>query len=160
MQEMSANTSVIETDAVVIGAGLILWVMKGTAKGRFHAGYYLPVDLVGLYWHLVDLIWIFLFPLLLAAAGHQRGVGRAVAHIQHAHALGRIQLVAGKRCVVDARDLQVQVQLARRVAVRPLAPGPKLQALYWRLCGYKRLSGFSVEVLNAQLPPLPLNTAL
>lgn len=49
---------------VVIGACLILWVMKGTAKGRFHAGYYLPVDLVGLYWHLVDLIWIFLFPLL------------------------------------------------------------------------------------------------
>jgi len=49
---------------VVIGAGLILWVMKGTAKGRFHQGYYLPVDLVGLYWHLVDLIWIFLFPLL------------------------------------------------------------------------------------------------
>lgn len=49
---------------VVIGAGLILWIMKGTAKGRFHGGYFLPVDLVGLYWHLVDLIWIFLFPLL------------------------------------------------------------------------------------------------
>ncbi|MBL8748808.1 MAG: cytochrome c oxidase subunit 3 family protein [Planctomycetes bacterium] len=49
---------------VLIGAGLILWVMKGAAKGRFHAGYFLPVDLVGLYWHLVDLIWIFLFPLL------------------------------------------------------------------------------------------------
>lgn len=49
---------------VVIGAGLIIWVMKGAAKGRFHAGYFLPVDLVGLYWHLVDLIWIFLFPLL------------------------------------------------------------------------------------------------
>lgn len=49
---------------VIIGAGLILWVMKGAAKGRFHAGYFLPVDLVGLYWHLVDLIWIFLFPLL------------------------------------------------------------------------------------------------
>lgn len=49
---------------VLIGAGLIIWVMKGAAKGRFHAGYYLPVDLVGLYWHLVDLIWIFLFPLL------------------------------------------------------------------------------------------------
>ena len=49
---------------VLIGAGLIVWIMKGTAKGRFHAGYYLPVDLVGLYWHLVDLIWIFLFPLL------------------------------------------------------------------------------------------------
>ncbi|MFK7739471.1 MAG: cytochrome c oxidase subunit 3 family protein [Planctomycetota bacterium] len=49
---------------VIIGAGLIIWVMFGTAKGRFHAGYFLPVDLVGLYWHLVDLIWIFLFPLL------------------------------------------------------------------------------------------------
>ena len=49
---------------VVIGAGLIIWIMVGTAKGRFHAGYYMPVDLVGLYWHLVDLIWIFLFPLL------------------------------------------------------------------------------------------------
>jgi cytochrome c oxidase subunit 3 len=49
---------------VLIGAGLIIWIMKGAAKGRFHEGYYLPVDLVGLYWHLVDLIWIFLFPLL------------------------------------------------------------------------------------------------
>ncbi len=49
---------------VIIGAGLIIWIMKGAAKGRFHANYYLPVDLVGLYWHLVDLIWIFLFPLL------------------------------------------------------------------------------------------------
>lgn len=49
---------------VIIGAGLIVWVMVGTAKGRFHNGYFLPVDLVGLYWHLVDLIWIFLFPLL------------------------------------------------------------------------------------------------
>lgn len=49
---------------VVIGAGLIVWIMVGAAKGRFHNGYFLPVDLVGLYWHLVDLIWIFLFPLL------------------------------------------------------------------------------------------------
>ena len=49
---------------VLVGAGLIIWIMKGCAKGRFHAGYFLPVDLVGLYWHLVDLIWIFLFPLL------------------------------------------------------------------------------------------------
>ena len=49
---------------VIIGAAAIVYVMRGTAKGRYHAGYYLPVDLVGLYWHLVDLIWIFLFPLL------------------------------------------------------------------------------------------------
>ncbi len=49
---------------VLIGAGLILWIMKRGAKGYYHSGHYLPVDLVGLYWHLVDLIWIFLFPLL------------------------------------------------------------------------------------------------
>ncbi|GAB4136053.1 MAG: cytochrome c oxidase subunit 3 family protein [Planctomycetota bacterium] len=49
---------------VLIGAGLIVWIMFGVKKGRYHAGHYLPVDLVGLYWHLVDLIWIFLFPLL------------------------------------------------------------------------------------------------
>ena len=49
---------------VLIGAGLIVWVTVGVAKGRYHSGHFLPVDLVGLYWHLVDLIWIFLFPLL------------------------------------------------------------------------------------------------
>ena len=32
-------------------------------KGRFSSDYYTPVDLVGLYWHVVDLVWIFLFPL-------------------------------------------------------------------------------------------------
>jgi cytochrome c oxidase subunit 3 len=49
---------------VLVGLILILWMMKRGAKGWFHAGWYIPVDLVGLYWHLVDLIWIFLFPLL------------------------------------------------------------------------------------------------
>jgi cytochrome c oxidase subunit 3 len=49
---------------VIIGMLAILWAMWGSAKGKYHAGYYLPVELVGLYWHLVDLIWIFLFPLL------------------------------------------------------------------------------------------------
>ena len=52
---------------LAIGAG---WGFKNVAKakadaeGEFGPGYYTPVDLVGLYWHLVDLIWIFLFPLL------------------------------------------------------------------------------------------------
>ncbi len=49
---------------VVVGMGLILWIMLRAAKGQFTATYNAPVDLVGLYWHLVDLIWIFLFPLL------------------------------------------------------------------------------------------------
>ena len=42
----------------------ITWVLLKARKGQFNSTYYTPVDLVGLYWHLVDLIWIYLFPLL------------------------------------------------------------------------------------------------
>jgi len=49
---------------VLIGACLIFWVMVKTAKGRFGSEYYTPVEGVGLFWHIVDLIWIYLFPLL------------------------------------------------------------------------------------------------
>jgi cytochrome c oxidase subunit 3 len=48
---------------VLVGMGLIAWIALRAAKGAFSSKYFLPVDLVGLYWHLVDLIWIFLFPL-------------------------------------------------------------------------------------------------
>jgi cytochrome c oxidase subunit 3 len=49
---------------VVIGMALISWITLRAMKGEFSSAYYTPVDLVGLYWHLVDLIWIYLFPLL------------------------------------------------------------------------------------------------
>jgi len=49
---------------VLIGMGLITWILIRATKNEFGPRYYTPVDLVGLYWHLVDLIWIFLFPLL------------------------------------------------------------------------------------------------
>jgi cytochrome c oxidase subunit 3 len=49
---------------VLIGMGLIGWVLVKSLAGTFGPAYFTPVDLVGLYWHLVDLIWIFLFPLL------------------------------------------------------------------------------------------------
>lgn len=49
---------------VLIGMGLIAWIMIRAIGGAFGPAYFTPVDLVGLYWHLVDLIWIFLFPLL------------------------------------------------------------------------------------------------
>lgn len=49
---------------VVGGMAVIGWLMVKTAKGHFSSGYYTPIELTGLYWHLVDLIWIFLFPLL------------------------------------------------------------------------------------------------
>ncbi|HEX6851918.1 MAG TPA: cytochrome c oxidase subunit 3 family protein [Candidatus Polarisedimenticolaceae bacterium] len=49
---------------VVVGIGLISWILKKAAAGAYGPQYFTPVDFVGLYWHLVDLIWIFLFPLL------------------------------------------------------------------------------------------------
>ena len=49
---------------VVAGMGVIVWMLVRARRGDFSAGYYTPVENVGLYWHLVDLIWIFLFPLL------------------------------------------------------------------------------------------------
>jgi len=49
---------------VLVGMGLYLWLLTRASRGHFGAGYYVPVDAVALYWHLVDLIWIFLFPLL------------------------------------------------------------------------------------------------
>jgi cytochrome c oxidase subunit 3 len=49
---------------VLAGMVCITWLLVGAVKGRFGPAYFTPVDLVGLYWHIVDLIWIFLFPLL------------------------------------------------------------------------------------------------
>ena len=49
---------------VLIGMGLIGWILWRATKGAFGPQNFTAVDLVGLYWHLVDLIWIFLFPLL------------------------------------------------------------------------------------------------
>lgn len=49
---------------VLIGMGLITWVMIRNMRGEFDSNYFLPVEGVGIFWHIVDLIWIFLFPLL------------------------------------------------------------------------------------------------
>ena len=49
---------------MVIGAGLLLWFIRRTWRGDFGPEYYGPVEIMGLYWHFVDIVWIFLFPLL------------------------------------------------------------------------------------------------
>ncbi len=49
---------------VLVGMGLMIWLFVRGRKNHFYDGYYTPVEMVGLYWHLVDIIWIFLFPLL------------------------------------------------------------------------------------------------
>ena len=49
---------------IIAGIGAITWLLVRSLRGHFSPQYYTPVDVVGLYWHLVDLVWIFLFPLL------------------------------------------------------------------------------------------------
>jgi len=49
---------------VLVGMGLFTWITIRALKGEFSSAYYTPVENCGLYWHLVDIIWIFLFPLL------------------------------------------------------------------------------------------------
>lgn len=54
---------------VLAGMILIGWVLIRASNGEFNSNYYTPVEGVGLFWHLVDLIWIFLFPLLYLVGG-------------------------------------------------------------------------------------------
>ena len=48
---------------ILAGIGLLSWIAVRAHRGEFSNAFYTPVDLVGLFWHLVDLIWIYLFPL-------------------------------------------------------------------------------------------------
>ena len=49
---------------VLIGIGVWVWMLLKALKGQFGPNYFGPIDFTALYWHLVDLIWIYLFPLL------------------------------------------------------------------------------------------------
>lgn len=48
---------------VLVGIGLFAWILRRARAGHFGPEYFAPVDGVALYWHLVDLVWIYLFPL-------------------------------------------------------------------------------------------------
>jgi cytochrome c oxidase subunit 3 len=56
---------------MIVGAGLLLWLIKGSFRGRFTPQYNTPVEIVGLYWHFVDIVWIYLFPLLYLIDRHK-----------------------------------------------------------------------------------------
>jgi cytochrome c oxidase subunit III len=55
---------------MIIGIGLMSVITWMAWKGRFDAEYYTPVEMAGLYWHFVDIVWIFLFPLLYLVERH------------------------------------------------------------------------------------------
>lgn len=49
---------------VAVGIGVLIWILLRNQRGDFNKDYWTPVDIAALYWHLVDLVWIYLFPLL------------------------------------------------------------------------------------------------
>ena len=49
---------------VLVGIGIWVWMFVKAKRLQFGPNYFGPIDYAALYWHLVDLIWIYLFPLL------------------------------------------------------------------------------------------------
>jgi cytochrome c oxidase subunit 3 len=55
---------------MIVGVGIFIWLLVKAWKGRFTPEYNTPVEMGGLYWHFVDIIWIYLFPLLYLIDRH------------------------------------------------------------------------------------------
>jgi cytochrome c oxidase subunit 3 len=58
---------------VAIGVGVVLTIAVLAWRGHFSRVYYSPVDVTGLYWHFVDVVWIFLYPFLYLTCTHTAG---------------------------------------------------------------------------------------
>ncbi len=55
---------------MIIGLGLFTWLLWMSWKGRFTPEWHTPLEIGGLYWHFVDIVWIYLFPLLYLIDRH------------------------------------------------------------------------------------------
>ncbi len=55
---------------MIIGLGILFWLIARSQRGEFSAGYVAPIENFGLYWHFVDIVWLFLFPLLYLINRH------------------------------------------------------------------------------------------
>lgn len=55
---------------MIIGLGIMAWLLWMAWRNSFSVDYYMPVEMSGLYWHFVDIVWIFLFPLLYLLGRH------------------------------------------------------------------------------------------
>jgi cytochrome c oxidase subunit III len=55
---------------MIVGVGIFSYLTYYAWRGRYTPQYHTPVELGGLYWHFVDIIWIYLFPLLYLIDRH------------------------------------------------------------------------------------------
>jgi cytochrome c oxidase subunit 3 len=55
---------------MIIGLGIMTFLVLTARRGRYTPEYHAPVEISGLYWHFVDIVWIFLFPLLYLLGRH------------------------------------------------------------------------------------------
>ena len=55
---------------MIVGLGIFTWLLWMAWKGRFTPEYHTPLEIGGLYWHFVDIVWIYLFPLLYLIDRH------------------------------------------------------------------------------------------
>jgi cytochrome c oxidase subunit 3 len=56
---------------MVVGLGILAVLLVQAWRGQYTPEYFTPVEISGLYWHFVDIVWIFLFPVLYLVARHQ-----------------------------------------------------------------------------------------
>ena len=56
---------------MIVGLGIFTWLFWMAWKGRFTPEYHTPLEIGGLYWHFVDIVWIYLFPLLYLIDRHK-----------------------------------------------------------------------------------------
>ena len=57
---------------MICGIGVLAFLLAPSWKGRYNSAYHNPLECTGLYWHFVDIVWIFLFPLLYLLGAHAK----------------------------------------------------------------------------------------
>jgi cytochrome c oxidase subunit 3 len=55
---------------MIVGIGIMVWLLRRAMRGEFNSSYYTPIENFGLYWHFVDIVWIYLFPLFYLINQH------------------------------------------------------------------------------------------
>ena len=55
---------------MIIGIGILVFLLVRARRGAYLGEYFAPIEMTGLYWHFVDVVWIFLFPLLYLLGRH------------------------------------------------------------------------------------------